>query len=295
MTEKPADPTTDDGGVPFHSGFVTLFGRPNTGKSTLLNRMLGRKVTITSDKAQTTRHQIRGVHTTDTRQIVFVDTPGVGKPRTALGEKLNATAADARSGVDVVCFVVDGRSGYGRGDAFLAERLHPPSTVVVVNKIDGMRREAIAAQLTKLASLDASAYFPVSAQTGDGIDALLEHLSDRMPEGPHWYPEDQFTDMGETMWVAELVREQLLRVLRAEVPHSVATRVTEWQWPRVRVEILVERESQKGIVIGHKGEVLKQVGTLARKQLPKGVFLDLFVTVDKNWQQDVDSVERLGY
>ena len=279
----------------FRSGFVTLFGRPNTGKSTLLNRMLGRKVTITSDKAQTTRHQIRGVLTTDEHQIVFVDTPGVGKPRTALGEKLNATAADARSGVDVVCFVIDARSGYGRGDEFLAERLHPPSTVVVLNKIDGMKREAIAAQLMKVAPLDASAYFPVSAQTGDGIDALVAHLGERMPEGPHWYPDDQFTDMGETQWVAELVREQLLRTLRDELPHSVATRVTDWQWPHVRVEILVERESQKGIVIGHKGEVLKTVGTLARKQLPKGVFLELFVTVDKNWQQDATAVERLGY
>lgn len=279
----------------FRSGFVTLFGRPNTGKSTLLNRMLGRKVTITSDKAQTTRHQIRGVRTTDDHQIVFVDTPGVGKPRSALGEKLNATATEARGGVDVVCFVVDARAGYGRGDAFLAERLHPASTVVVLNKVDGMRPDAIAEQLTKVAPLDASAYFPVSAQTGEGVDALLEHLGQRMPEGPHWYPEDQFTDMGETMWVAELVREQLLRTLRDELPHSVATRVTEWQWPHVRVEILVERESQKGIVIGRKGEVLKKVGTLARKQLPEGIYLDLFVTVDKNWQQDVSSVERLGY
>lgn len=295
MNDQPDTGTESPDEGAFRSGFVTLFGRPNTGKSTLLNRLVGRKVTITSDKAQTTRHQIRGVRTTDDSQIVFVDTPGVGKPRSALGEKLNATAADARSGVDVVCFVVDGRSGYGRGDAFLAERLHPPSTVVVVNKIDGMRREAIAAQLAATAELDASAYFPVSAQTGDGVDALIAHLAERMPPGPHWYPEEQFTDMGETMWVAELVREQLLRTLRAEVPHSVATRVTEWQWPRIRVEILVERESQKGIVIGHKGEVLKKVGSLARAQLPEGVFLDLFVTVDKNWQQDVESVERLGY
>lgn len=279
----------------FRSGFVTLFGRPNTGKSTLLNRMLGRKVTITSDKAQTTRHQIRGVLTTDEYQLVFVDTPGVGKPRSALGERLNATAAEARGGVDVVCFVIDARAGYGRGDAFLAERLHPDNTVVVLNKIDGMRPEAIADQLTKVAPLDASAYFPVSAQTGDGVDALVTHLGQRMPEGPHWYPEEQFTDVGETMWVAELVREQLLRTLRDELPHSIATRVTEWQWPHVRVEILVERESQKGIVIGRNGEVLKKVGTLARKQLPEGIYLDLFVTVDKNWQHDVGSVERLGY
>ncbi len=279
----------------FHSGFVTLFGRPNVGKSTLLNKMMGKKVTITSDKAQTTRHQIRGVHTTDTHQIVFVDTPGVGKPRSALGEKLNATASEASSGVDVVCFVVDARSGFGRGDEFLAEKLYPPNTVVVLNKCDGLEHAKIAEQLQKVSVLDASAYFPVSAQTGKGLPALLEHLAQRMPAGPHWYPEEQISDTPEPMWIAELVREQLLRTLRAEVPHSVATRVTELDWPKVRVEILVERDSQKGIVIGKGGEVLRDVGIKARKQLPEGTFLELFVTVDKNWQHDPSSVARLGY
>jgi len=287
------DPDPGDEG--FRSGFVTLFGRPNTGKSTLLNCILGEKVTITSNKAQTTRHQIRGVRTTKTGQIVFVDTPGVGKPRSALAKKLNSTATDARAGVDVVCFVVDGRSGYGRGDKFLAERLNPPNTVVVLNKIDGMRHGEIAAQLSQVGELDASAYFPVSAQTGKGVPQLVEHLESRMPPGPHWYPEDQVADMPQPMWVGELVREQLLRVLREEVPHSVATRVTEYEWPHVRVEILVERSSQKGIVIGKGGEVLKEVGIRARRQMPEGTFLELFVTVDKDWQHDPASVERLGY
>ncbi len=289
------DPSLTGAPDDFRSGFVTLFGRPNTGKSTLLNRMLGRKVTITSNKAQTTRHQIRGVHTTEKNQIVFVDTPGVGKPRTPLGEKLNATAKEASSGVDLVCFVVDGHSGYGRGDQFLAARLHGPSTVVVLNKIDGMPAEKIGSQLMALSELDASAYFPVSAQTGDGVPELLDYLSSRMPIGPHWYPEGQISDTPERMWVAELVREQLLRVLRAEVPHSVATRVAEWDGSHIRVEILVERDSQKGIVIGKGGEVLKQVGTEARRQLPDGTFLELFVTVDKNWQHDPAAIERLGY
>lgn len=279
----------------FRSGFVTLFGRPNVGKSTLLNKLVGRKVSITSNKAQTTRHQIRGVRTTRSSQIIFVDTPGVGKPRTALNKKLNATASDASSGVDLVCFVVDGRNGYGRGDEFLAKSLDPKSTVVLINKIDGLDRARVAEQLLKVSSLDASAYFPVSAQTGKGLPALLEHLAERMPEGPHWYPEDQITDTPEPQWVAELVREQLLRVTRDEVPHSVATRVTEWEWPRIRVEILVERDSQKGIVIGKGGSVLKEVGVRARRQLPDEVYLDLFVTVDKNWQHDPESVERLGY
>ncbi len=295
MSEKV--PTENGPGVdaPFRSGFVTLYGRPNVGKSTLLNKLVGQKVSITSDKAQTTRHQIRGVRTTDDSQIVFVDTPGVAKPRTALNKKLNATASDASSGVDIVCFVIDGRSGYGRGDEFLAKNLHPDSTIVVVNKCDGLGHERIAEQLMKTSALDASAYFPVSAQTGKGIPALLTHLAQRMPEGPHWYPDDQITDTPEPQWVAELVREQLLRVTRDEVPHSVATRVTEWEWPRIRVEILVERDSQKGIVIGTGGSVLKEVGIRARRQLPAEVYLDLFVTVDKNWQHDMESVERLGY
>lgn len=279
----------------FRSGFVAMFGRPNTGKSTIVNQIIGQKVSITSDKAQTTRHQIRGILTTDTGQVVFVDTPGVGKPRTALGERLNRTAGDAQSGVDLTCFVVDARSGYGKGDAFLAQRLVPEKTVVVLNKVDGMKPEAIGKQLLAVAPLDASAYFPVSGFTGQGIKPLVEHLLARMPAGPHWYPQESRTDMPETQWVAELVREQLMRALREEVPHSIATRVVQWDGGHIKVEILVERDSQKGIVIGKGGAVLKQVGVAVRRQLPKDHHLELFVTVDTNWQQDAAGVERLGY
>ncbi len=296
---------TDDGGADgtaaehadggFRSGFVTLTGRPNVGKSTLLNQMLDTKVSIVSDKSQTTRHQIRGVLNRDDAQIVFVDTPGVSKPRSALGSRLNESAAAARSGVDVVCLVLDARSGVGRGDRFLAEQLNPATTVAVLNKVDGMKPEAIAAQLAVAAELDLAAYFPVSAFTGRGVKPLVDHLLGLMPEGPQWYPGDQVTDMPEPLWVAELVREQLLHVTRQEVPHSVATRVTEWEWPRIRVEILVERDSQKGIVIGKGGQVLKDVGTRVRRQLPAGAFIELFVTVDPGWQHDPAAVERLGY
>ncbi len=295
----------DDGGVDgtaaestnggFRSGFVTLAGRPNVGKSTLLNQMLDTKVSIVSDKSQTTRHQIRGVLNRDDAQIVFVDTPGVSKPRSALGSRLNESAAAARSGVDVVCLVLDARSGVGRGDRFLAEQLDPATAVAVLNKIDGMKPEAVAAQLAVAAELDLAAYFPVSAFTGRGVKPLVDHLLGLMPEGPQWYPGDQVTDMPEPLWVAELVREQLLHVTRQEVPHSVATRVTEWEWPRIRVEILVERDSQKGIVIGKGGQVLKDVGTRVRRQLPAGAFIELFVTVDPGWQHDPAAVERLGY
>ena len=279
----------------FRSGFVALVGRPNVGKSTLLNRILGTKVTIVSNKPQTTRHEVRGVLTRPDAQLVFVDTPGVHKPRTALGERLNETAAGARAGVDVVCLVVDGRSGYGAGDRLVAGELEPDRTVVVVNKVDGLKPERVLAQLSATADLDASAYFAVSAQTGKGVADLVDHLAGRMPEGPLWYPEDVVSDVPDQLWVAELVREQLLRVTREEVPHSVATRVVEWEWPRIRVEILVERESQKGIVIGKGGQVLKEVGTRVRRQLPEGVFIELFVTVDRDWQRRPTSLDRLGY
>jgi GTP-binding protein Era len=283
-----------DDGV-FRSGFVTLSGRPNVGKSTLLNRIMERKVSIVSDKAQTTRHQVRGVVNREGAQLVFVDTPGISKPRTALGTRLNEAAVAARNDVDVVCLVLDARAGFGRGDRFVARALDPASTVVVLNKIDGLAHERILGQLQAAAELDASAYFPVSAFTGKGVPALVDHLFSLMPEGPQWYPADTVSDMGEARWVAELVREQLLRVTREEVPHSVATRVTEWEWPRVRVEIMVERDSQKGIVIGSGGRVLKEVGTRVRQQLPEGVFLELVVSVEPNWQHDRESIERLGY
>ncbi|MEZ5406470.1 MAG: GTPase Era [Acidimicrobiales bacterium] len=291
-----ADETGASGaGDGFRSGFVTLTGRPNVGKSTLLNQMLDTKVSIVSDKSQTTRHQIRGVLNRSDAQIVFVDTPGVSKPRSALGSRLNESAAAARSGVDVVCLVLDARSGVGRGDRFLAEQLDPATTVAVLNKVDGMKPEAVAAQLAVAAELDLAAYFPVSAFTGRGVKPLVDHLLGLMPEGPQWYPGDQVSDMPEPLWVAELVREQLLHVTRQEVPHSVATRVTEWEWPRIRVEILVERDSQKGIVIGKGGQVLKDVGSRVRRQLPPGAFIELFVTVDPGWQHDPAAVERLGY
>jgi len=284
------------------SGFVTIVGRPNVGKSTLLNNILGTKVSIMSDKAQTTRTQVRGVlHVPaatspvgEEAQIVFVDTPGIHKPVTALGDRLNATATDALGDVDVVCLVLDATAPMGRGDRFVAARV-PDDAIVVINKVDAATQDQVLKQLVAASGLERSAYFPVSARTGEGVDALVAELIGRLPEGPPFYPEGQITDVPEAFWVAELVREQLLAVLREEVPHSVATRVTEWDWPRVRCEILVERDSQKGIVIGHKGSVLKEVGTRVRAQMPEGAFVELFVKVDKDWQRRPDRFERYGY
>ncbi|HPB44856.1 MAG: GTPase Era [Microthrixaceae bacterium] len=280
----------------FRSGFVSFVGRPNVGKSTLLNRILGRKVSIVSDKPQTTRHQIRGVLNRPDAQIVFVDTPGIHKPRTLMGERLNDAAIDAAGAkaVDVVCLLVDATARVGRGDAWVAERV-PPDAIVVVNKCDLASKDQVVEQLLRASDFERSEYFPVSAVTGEGVDALVDHLVSRLPEGPRWYPTDMVTDVEEAFWVAELVREKLLAVTRDELPHSIACRVTEWDWPRVRVEILVERESQKGIVIGKKGAVLKQVGIDARREMPEGTYLELHVKVDKDWQRRPKALDRLGY
>ncbi|MGH9106413.1 MAG: GTPase Era [Acidimicrobiales bacterium] len=276
------------------SGFATLVGRPNVGKSTLLNAILGQKVSITSGVPQTTRNQIRGVLNRPGVQVVFVDTPGIHKPRTLLGERLNDTAAGALRDVDVTVLVVDATARVGKGDRYVAGLLGKGS-VCVVNKVDAASRATVLEQLGAASDLGADEIFPVSALTGEGVDALVAELVARMPNGPQLYPDDMVTDVPEAFWVAELVREQLLAVTREEVPHSIACRVTEWEWPRVRCEILVERESQKGIVIGKRGAVLKEVGTRVREQLEGGIYLELFVKVDRDWQARPKALERLGY
>jgi GTP-binding protein Era len=226
--------------------------------------------------------------------VVFVDTPGIHKPRTLMGERLNEAAADALADVDVVCFLVDANQRIGVGDRWIADRV-PGDSVLVLNKVDRAKPDLIIEQLASVADYDFEAYFPVSARTGDGVDALVEHLLARMPPGPRWYPEGEVTDLGEGFRVAELVREQLLGVMREELPHSIATRTVEWTWPVIRVEILVERESQKGMVIGKGGRVLKEVGTRVRRQLPEGAHLELVVKVERDWQSRPASLERLGY
>jgi GTP-binding protein Era len=276
------------------SGFATLIGRPNVGKSTLLNQILGTKVSIVSDKPQTTRNQIRGVLNREGVQVVFVDTPGIHKPRTALGQRLNDTAQAAVGDVDVVIFMIDATAPMGKGDRWVAARV-PPSGICVVNKVDVAGKPTIAAQLAAAGGLAFSEYFPVSARTGEGVDVLVDAIAARMPEGPQLYPDDMVTDVPEAFWVSELVREQLLAVTRDELPHSIACRVTEWDWPHIKVEILVERDSQKGIVIGHNGAVLKEAGIRVRAQLPEGVYLELVVKVDKDWQRRPAALERLGY
>ncbi len=286
--------TQPDASESFRSGFVTFVGRPNAGKSTLLNQICGTKVAIVSNKPQTTRTQIRGVLHRPGVQVVFVDTPGIHKPHSPLGTRLNETASSAIGDVDVAVLVVDATAPFGKGDQFVADKL-PPGSVVVINKLDQANREQVMTQLAATAELDLEAYFPISARSGKGVDALVDHLISRMPEGPRYYPDGMITDMPEPVHVAELVREQLFALTHQELPYSIATRVTEWEWPKIRCEILVERDSQKGMVIGKGGSLLKRVGIAVREQLPEGVFIELHVSVDRDWQRKPARIEELGY
>jgi GTP-binding protein Era len=284
--------------VNFRSGFVTMAGRPNVGKSSLINAICGAKVSIVSDKPQTTRHRVRGIYNRPDAQLVFVDTPGLHKPVTALGERVNATALESigeAEDVDVVCLVLDATAPFGSGDRWVAERIDVSRAVVVVNKVDRASAEQVLAMLAAAGELEAESYFPVSARTGNGLVALVDHLVSRAPAGPPMFSVDAVRDVADEVWVAELVREQLLAATRDELPYSIATRVTEWEGNRITVEIVVERESQKGMVIGKHGAVLKRVGERARAELPPGTYLDLRVKVDKDWQRRPDRVERLGY
>lgn len=233
-------------------------------------------------------------------QAVFVDTPGLHKPRSALGERLNEHVGSALSDVDVVVVVLDATARVGPGDrrvldAALGARA-PSAVLVVVNKIDVAPRASVLERLVQASeAANGSEIFPISAATGKGVDPLVSAVLALLPEGPEYFPEGTKSDMEESVWVAEMVREALLAHVDDELPHSIACRVTEWDWPLVRVEILVERDSQKGIVIGAGGSLLKQVGTTVRKALPEGAFLELRVSVEPRWQFRRDAIERLGY
>ena len=277
------------------TAFISLVGRPNVGKSTLLNALIGKKISIVSDKPQTTRTRVRGIITTGDTQLIFVDTPGLHKATTALGERVNATALESMRDVDVVCLVLDATQTVGTGDKWVSEQLDISQAIVVLNKTDAVPNSKVLAQLSAASLLGAAEYFPVSAKTGEGVDTLLLALRQRAVEGDAMFPAEMVSETPQAQWIAELVREQLLAVTRDELPYSIAARVTEWEWPRVRCEIVVERESQKGMVIGKSGQLLKKVGIEVRKQMPDGAFLELFVVVDKDWQHRAERVERLGY
>jgi GTP-binding protein Era len=293
--------------VSFRSGFAAVVGRPNVGKSTLVNSLVGGKVSITSAVAQTTRTAIRGVLDLQEAQVVFVDTPGYHRPRTLLGERLNEVVREAWSDVDVALFVVDAVAGVGRGDERIARELEGISAPVisVVNKIDAARPERVLSALQSVSRLgDWREHVPVSARTGRGTELLLQLTAECLPEGPQYYPPGTRTDQPPPRFVAELVREKLLSKTREELPHSIAVVTDDFEERgdgvlEIRARVVVERESQKGIVIGKEGSLLKAVGTEARREIEAlfgtHVFLDLRVKVEKNWQRRPHSLDRLGF
>jgi GTPase len=292
--------------VAFRSGLVAVVGRPNVGKSTLVNRLVGEKIAIVADSPQTTRRGIHGVVNADDAQVVFTDTPGFHKPRTLLGERLNDAVGGAVAGVDVVMQVVDAASGVGRGDAFVFEQHVRPSggaMFCAVNKIDVVRHDLLVPQLAAAGELGPfDEIVPVSASAGTGVDELLRLIISRLPEGQPLYPDDATTDQTVEERLAELVREQALRRTREEVPHSIAVEIEELDreddLTRVYATIVVERDSQKGILIGRGGEMLRAIGTAARAEieplLGTRVYLDLRVKVLKEWQRDPKALNRLG-
>ena len=324
------------GDAPFRSGFVALIGRPNVGKSTLLNQLVGQKVAITSPVAQTTRNRLRAILTTDEAQLVLLDTPGIHKPHHLLGQRLVQSARGAIGEVDVVLLLVDGSQPAGRGDAFIVELLRRSGMPVLValNKWDQVapdQAEALLASYRTLLQVPFDAppeaeqpaggsdspwseasgastslpwpLFPVSALTGEGTEALVQALSAALPEGPHLYPPDAISDQPEQLLLAELIREQVLQHTREEVPHSVAVmidRIVE-DGPRTAVlaTVLVERSSQKGILIGKGGSMLRTIGQGARLQMQKlisgPVYLELFVKVVPNWRSHPGRLAELGY
>jgi GTPase len=289
------------------SGFVALAGRPNVGKSTLVNAMVGRKVAIVSDKPQTTRRAIRGVVTAPDRyQLVLTDLPGVQRPRDALTQRMQRRVETELAESDAALVVLNGEQGVGGpGDRFIAGALAGAELPVVaaVNKIDRLRREQTVAALQAAADLLPEAeVFPVSARTGSGVGALVEHLAGLLPEGPSYFPPDEISDQPEQVVLAELVREQVLRRTRQEVPHAVEVQIEELEerdaLVAVRALLWTETESQKGILIGSRGRMIKAIGTAARRELErelgKHVHLDLSVRVRRAWRGDESLLDRLG-
>ncbi|MBW7473700.1 GTPase Era [Paenibacillus oenotherae] len=291
----------------FHSGFVAIVGRPNVGKSTLINEMIGQKIAIMSDKPQTTRNKIHGVYTKGNRQIVFLDTPGIHKPQSKLGDFMVKAAVGTLGEVDAALFLIDASEGLGGGDRFIIEQLKKVTTpvILVMNKIDKIHPEALLPLIAQYKGLhDFAEIVPISALQGNNVNTLLDVLTKYLPEGPQYYPADQVTDHPEQFVCAELIREKILHQTREEIPHSIAVtiedmRVQENGVVSIGAVIFVERDSQKGIVIGKQGALLKEVGRLARRDiellLGSRVFLELWVKVKKDWRNHDRVLKDLGF
>lgn len=291
----------------YKSGFVAVIGRPNVGKSTLINSLIGQKVVIMSDKPQTTRNKILCVLTQEDAQIMFIDTPGMHKPKHKLGEYMMQAAQNALAEVDVICFVVDASEELGAGEKFILERLQNVTTPVmlVINKIDKINKENLLPIINKYKAYhDFSAVIPISALASSNLDSLIEEIKSQLEPGPKYYPDDMITEQPERMIIAELIREKVLHQTREEIPHAIAVDIEEITTRAnddlyVRAVIYVERDSQKGIVIGAGGKLLKEIGQAARRDienlLGSKTFLDLWVKVKKDWRNRDGILRNFGY
>ncbi|MFC5450237.1 GTPase Era [Paenibacillus aestuarii] len=291
----------------FKSGFVAIIGRPNVGKSTLMNQIIGQKIAIMSDKPQTTRNKIHGVYTSENGQIVFLDTPGIHKPTSKLGDYMSKVAHGTLGEVDAILFLVDVVEGLGGGDRYIIEQLGRVDTpvILVLNKIDRVAPEDLLPVIVQYKDLyNFAEIVPISALQGNNVTTLLEQIVRYLPEGPQYYPADQITDHPEQFVCAELVREKILHMTREEVPHSIAVqiedmRVEESGLVRISAVIFVERDSQKGIIIGKQGSLLKEIGKQARKDiealLGSKTFLELWVKVKKDWRNQERVLRDLGF
>lgn len=291
----------------FKSGFVAIVGRPNVGKSTLMNQIIGQKIAIMSDKPQTTRNKIHGVYTSNEMQIVFLDTPGIHKRQSKLGDYMNTTALNTFGEVEAVLFLADVSEGFGGGDRFIIERLKQVKTpvILVLNKIDKVQPEELLPIIEEYRKLYSFAEIvPISAMNGSNVNTLLEQIGKYLPAGPQYYPEDQVTDHPEQFVCAELVREKILHLTREEVPHSIAVTIEDMRVQdngvvHISAVIFVERDSQKGIIIGKQGALLKEIGKLARHDiehlLGSKIFLELWVKVKKDWRNQDRVLRDLGF
>lgn len=290
----------------YKSGFVTVIGRPNVGKSTLINKIIGQKVAITSDKPQTTRSRIQCILTQDDAQIIFLDTPGIHKPKLKIGEYMLKAAEGTLKEVDAIFFVIDATEKFGGGEKYILERLSatPKPVILVVNKVDLIEREKILPIIAEYsARREFAAVVPISAALGTNVDALIAEAKNFLPEGVQYYPADMVTDQPERLIIAELIREKILHATQDEVPHAIAVDLEELT-PRdngtifIRATIYVERDSQKGILIGKRGAMLKQVGAAARPEiemlLGAKIFLDLWVKVKRDWRNSVGALQSFG-
>ena len=290
----------------YKSGFVAVIGRPNVGKSTLINKIVGQKVAITSDKPQTTRSRIQCILTHDDAQIIFLDTPGIHKPKFKLGEYMLKAAEGTLKEVDAIFFVIDATEKFGGGEKYILERLNATTkpVILVVNKVDLIEREKILPIIAEYSTRrNFAAVVPISAADGTNIDALIDEAKKFLPEGVQYYPADMVTDQPERLIIAELIREKILHATQDEVPHSIAVDLEELTerdngTTFIRATIYVERDSQKGILIGKRGAMLKQVGAAARPEiemlLGAKIFLDLWVKVKRDWRNSIGALQSFG-